>query len=61
MLASDKINVYTAARSEELIEKQAFITEEITPRLKWVSENLPESSKECYSCFSRQRRRALLV
>jgi len=61
MLASDKVSIYTSARSEELIEKMAFIRGETTGRLEWVANNLPIGANVCYICNPRQRRRSLLV
>jgi len=61
ILSSDKVNIYTSARSEELIEKQKFIGEQIPDRLMWVAENLPVGANTCYICNPRQRRRSLLV
>jgi len=61
MLSSDKISVYTAARSEELIEKDAMLQIEIDERLEWAASNLPQGASTCYRCFPRQRRRSNLV
>ena len=61
MLSSDKISVYTAARSEELIEKDAMLQLEIDERLEWAASNLPQGASTCYRCFPRQRRRSNLV
>lgn len=61
ILSTDKANVYTAVRSQELIEKREYIKTEIDNRLAWAAENLPEGAESCYGCGSRTKRRKLLV
>lgn len=61
MLSSDKVNIYTAARSEELIEKDQMLVLEIDERLEWASANLPSTANDCYACYPRQRKRSNLI
>lgn len=61
ILRTNKANIYTAVRSEELITKQQYINQLIGERLTWAVENLPQGTSDCYYCRGSRRKTALLV
>lgn len=50
ILSSSRINIYTRANSDMLVEKMGRNEALIINRVEWLAYNLPDSLTDCYKC-----------